>query len=303
MKQIMISASIVVMLAGCAFNPESMPIGQRDSTVYVDKGAPETLATEESKAKVSVITSFGDYKNYKQVCESLDSSLNARLAGFSFFQVVDRKSQAALIKDAVASGADSADIDVSGIEADFVVVARMASLAEKEMQTKKATMYSPEVMFDFKWISKATQRVIMTESIKPPVQSVSSKAEIVTALSRAAEDAVKEFCTKIAVKYAPPARVLQTRGNGEAARISIGTNYGVAEGTKVCFYEIVDNSDVGGKKRDMNDIATGVVKRVEEKSAWVKVDNAEKVNVRKGVYVRVLGQAKGTLLDVPDISL
>ena len=87
--------------------------------------------------------------------------------------------------------------------------------------------------------------------------------------------------------------LLQTRGNGAAARISLGKNYGVGEGTKVCFYEIIDNSDVGGEKRDKNDIAMGEVKRVEEKTSWVSVDNADKVNVRKGVYVRVLEQERG----------
>ena len=71
----------------------------------------------------------------------------------------------------------------------------------------------------------------------------------------------------------------------------------------MCFYEIVDNSDVGGAKRDMKDIATGKVKRVEEKTAWVAVDNSEATNVRKGVCVRVLGMAKASLLDVPDLNL
>ena len=133
----------------------------------------------------------------------------------------------------------------------------------------------------------------MTESIKPPMRSASSEVDLVNALNRAAGLAAADFCAKIAVKYAPPARVLQTRGNGAAARISIGKNYGIGEGTKVCFYEIIDNSDVGGAKRDMNDIATGEVKRVEEKTAWVAVDNAEQSNVRKGVYVRVLEQTRG----------
>lgn len=281
--------AVGVLVAGCAFNPESMPVGQKDSQVYVDKGAPESLAMQEKKAKVAVITSVGAYKEYQAVSESMDSSLNAKLSAFSFFEVVDRKSQAALIKDAVASGTASEDIDTSGVEADFVVVAKIASLTVKTV----GTMQSFDVMFDFKWISKATQRVIMTESIKPPTRSASSQEEVVSALNRAAEVAARDFCAKIGVKYAPPARVLQTRGNGAAARISIGKNYGVGEGTPVCFYEIIDNSDVGGEKRDMNDIATGEVKRVEEKTAWVAVDNADGVNVRKGVYVRVLEQKKG----------
>ena len=135
----------------------------------------------------------------------------------------------------------------------------------------------------------------MTESIKPSVRSAQTQADLFVALNRAAEVAAREFCAKIAVKYAPPARVLQTRGNGAVARISIGKNYGVSEGTKVCFFEIIDNSDVGGEKRDQNDIATGTVKRVEAKTAWVEVDNADNVNVRKGVYVRVLETTKGML--------
>lgn len=288
MNKAIVGIGVAALFAGCAFNPEAMPIGQKDSMVYVDEGAPKSLTTQEERAKVSVITSLGDYTNFKQVGDSLDSSMNAKLAAFSFFEVVDRKSQAALIKDAVASGTDAEDIDISGVEADFVVVASIASLTVQQV----GTSYSFDVRFDFKWISKATQRVIMTESVKPPSRSANSEVDLIAALNRAAEIAAREFCAKIGVKYAPPARVLQTRGNGAAARISIGKNYGVGEGTKVCFYEIIDNSDVGGEVRDMNDIATGEVKRVEDKTAWVAVDNPEQTNVRKGVYVRVLEQSR-----------
>ena len=158
MKKVIVGVGVVALAAGCAFNPESMPVGQRDSAVYVDAGAPKTLITEEAKAKVAVITSLGDYKDYKQVADSLDSSLNAKLAGFSFFEVVDRKSQAALIKDAVASGTDAADINVSGVESDFVVIARIASLVVQQA----GVGFSYDVTFDFRWISKETQRVIMT---------------------------------------------------------------------------------------------------------------------------------------------
>ncbi len=290
MKKTLFGAGLAALLVGCAFNPESMALGPRDSQVYVDAGAPASLTKKESKAKVAVIASAGQYKDHAQVAEMLDSSLNAKLSGFAFFEMVDRKSQAALIKDAVASGADADDLPVAGVEADFVVVARIASLAISSSPTQT---YSFDATFDFKWIGKASKRVIMTESIKPPTRMASSRVDLTKALGRAAEVAASDFCNKIAVKYAPPARVLQTCGDGVAARISIGKNYGVNEGTKVCFYEIVDNSAVGGEKRDMNDIAAGEVKRVEENTSWVAVEDAEKVNVRKGVYVRVLEQKRG----------
>lgn len=300
MKKMLIGAGVAAMLAGCAFNPESMPLGQKDSLVYVDAGAPESLATKENKAKVAVIAMI---PQNKAVEDALDSTLNAKLSKFAFFELVDRKSAAALIKDAVASGSTADEIDTTGVEADFVVVARAASLnvAKHESKDNKGNMYvsyATDVVFDFKWISKATQKVIMSESMTPRVKTATSEPEVAASLKKAAGEAASEFCTKIAVKYAPPARVLQTRGNGAAARISIGKNYGVGEGTRVCFYEIIDNSDVGGEKRDMSDIAAGVVKRVEEKTAWVAVDNAEDVNVRKGVYVRVLEGKKSSFGDM-----
>ena len=86
----------------------------------------------------------------------------------------------------------------------------------------------------------------MTESIKPSVRSAQTQADLFVALNRAAEVAAREFCAKIAVKYAPPARVLQTRGNGAVARISIGKNYGVGEGTKVWhFSHIMSGAKIG----------------------------------------------------------
>ena len=304
MKQMIVGAGLVALCAGCAFNPESMPIGQKDTAVYVDAGAPKELGQKEAKAKVAVITSEGDYKDYKQVTESLDSSLNAKLSGFSFFEVVDRKSQAALIKDAVIAGGDLTEIAVKGVESDFVVVVRIASLLVREsVGRKNSKISSSDVTFDFKWIDTDSKRVVMTESIKPPVGAASSSGDVFASLSRAAETAVSEFCTKIAVKYAPKARVLQTRGNGAAARISIGKNYGLSEGTEVCFYEIIDNSDVGGKKRDVNDIATGKVRRVEADAAWVKVNKPEETNVRKGVYVRVIRQGSVSILDDTGLAL
>lgn len=289
MNKVMMGVGAAAMLAGCAFNPEAMPLGQKDSMVYVDEGAPKTLTTKEERAKVAVISSAGAYKQYKTTADVLDSTLSAKLSGFAFFEIVDRKSQAALIQNALASGASADELPTSGVEADFVVVAKIASLAIQNT----GVGFSSDVVFDFKWMDASSQKVIMTESIKPPMRSASSEVDLVNALNRAAGLAAADFCAKIAVKYAPPSRVLQTRGNGAAARISIGKNYGLGEGTKVCFYEIIDNSDVGGAKRDMNDIGTGEVKRVEEKTAWVEVDNAEQTNVRKGVYVRVLEQTRG----------
>jgi len=300
MKKLMNTAATVVVLGGlvggCAFAPESMPIGQKDNTVYVDAGAPKSLSKKESRAKVVVVATPGKYKNFAQVAESMDSGLNDNLSKFAFFEMVDRKSGAALLNEKFATADDPTTVDLKQVEADFMVIARIASLEISQGQPTKHKgkvtpgTFSGKVQFDFRWLSIESQKVIMTKSVGPADLFGGDEAQIMSDVSRQAQEAVAEFCRAISSKYTPPARVLMTRGNGEAARISIGTNYGLKEGTQIGFFEIVDNSSVGGDARDRSDIGRGTVKLVDEKSAWVRVHDFEKVNVRKGVYVRVLDE-------------
>ena len=273
-----------LVVSGCAFRPESMPMTSRDNEIYNDPGAPKALATKENRAKVAVVTSAGAYPAYKMVAESLQSTLTANLSEFAFFEVVDRSSAAALAREKIAASDDPSELDLKQVEADFLVIAKIASVT--------ATQLKVDVQFDFKWLSIESQKVIMTKSIRPPVRMVAGADELPSALVRASEVAAREFNAMVAAKYAPPARVLQTRGGGRAARISLGKNYGLTEGTEVCFFEIIDNSAVGGEKRDVNDIARGIVKSVEATSAWVEVADFEKVSVRRGVYVRALEKKK-----------
>ena len=284
MKKKMVPAICAVLAAGCSFNPETMPISSRDQAVYVDAGAPQRDG--EEKAKVAVRVSVGDYSQYAIVGNSLSTTLGERLSNFAFFDLVDRGAASAIIQEMAATASDPTEIDFSNVEADFVVFAKIASIT--------TMLPKVDVQFDFSWVSLGdSQRVIMKKSIRPTTRAVANETEMEGVLIRAAELAAAEFAQAISSKYAPPARVLQTRGNGEAARINIGRDYGLAEGMEVEFYEIVDNSALGGDKRDASMVALGTVKRVEEKAAWVKVSDFEKVNVRKGVYVRVLERREG----------
>lgn len=293
-----IAAVLGGLVGGCAFTPETMPMGQRDNDVYVDPEAPKSLSQNESRAKVVVVATPGNFKDYKQVAESMDSFLNDRLSSFAFFEMVDRKSGAALVNEQAATAEDPTAIDFKQVEADFMVIARIASLdvtqgqpiMDKKGRVVQQAGYNVKAQFDFKWLSIESQKVIMTKSIGPCSAYAQDPSGIVSSVSEAAQSAVADFCRVISSKYAPPARVLMTRGNGEAARISIGKNYGLAEGTQIGFFEFVDNSSVGGDRRDRNDIGRGTVKSVDEKSAWVRVHEFEKANVRKGVYVRVLDE-------------
>ena len=312
---------IGVLVSGCAFDPYTMArVSPRDTTdMYVDAGAPEVNRKTE-RAKVAVKVSLGAYANkgYEGVADAMDSGLNADLSNFAFFELVDRKSLFALVNENVLNSDNPFEANtLSQVGADYIVVARLTSMVLAQGRLT--------AQFDFKWLNVASQRVVMTKSITPDsklvtggyaqynaqynaqaqtqtqtqVQTQVAEPPVVAALSNMAADAAKQFAHAITLKYMPPVRVVETRGNGAAARISIGKNYGLAPRNRVCFYEIVDNSALGGKKRDFCDLASGTVEIVEADSAWVKVNDPDKTNVRKGVYVRVLeGQDKGVLNNV-----
>lgn len=282
-KLMMVASAAMVgtMVTGCAFSPETMPMTQRDQEKYVDAGATKRGA--EAKAKVAVRTSVGGYKQYAVIGEALSSSLSDRISQFAFFDLIDRGNAAALLNEKVAGGEDAS---LANVESDFVVVAKIASITTRQMGTSTKI----DVQYDFSWISMAeNQKVIMKKSVHPTVRDaqVNVRGDVEDVLRRAAEKASQEFCEMISSKYAPPARVLQTRGSGEAARINIGQDYGLREGMEVEFYEIADNSEFGGSARDNSIIAKGEVKSVEQKAAWVQVFDFDKVNVRKGTYVRI----------------
>ena len=300
------AALLGVLVSGCAFDPYTMArVSPRDTTdMYVDAGADAPrVPGKTEKAKVAVWVSLGNYadkKGYKGVADAMDSGINADLSEFAFFEIVDRKSLFAIVDERVLTSDNPFEANtLSQVEADYIVVARLTLMVVNQI--------SLSARFDFKWLNVKSQRVVMTKSVTPDnkyvlgvhnalMQNDDSNPAVVAALSKMAEDAAKQFAHAITLKYMPPVRVTETRGNGAAARISIGKNYGLKQRNTVCFYEIVDNSALGGKKRDFCDLASGTVEIVEADSAWIKVNDPDKTNVRKGVYVRVLeGQDKDVL--------
>ena len=281
------AAAVGVVIGGCAFQPETLPVTQRDQETYVDAGAPKR--GKEVKAKVAVRASVGGYKQYAVIAEALSSSLSDRIAQFAFFDLVDRGNAAAVLQEKAANAEDPTEIDIKGVESDYVVIAKIASLTTRDIgQSTKI-----DVQFDFAWISMGEdQKVILKKSIKPTIRDANAQVQgdVLDILRRAAEKASQEFSEAISSKYAPPGRVLQTRGGGEAARINLGQDYGLREGMEVEFFEIADNSALGGDARDRSVVAKGEVKSVEANAAWVQVVDFEKVHVRKGIYVRILEQ-------------
>ena len=296
MKKLMIPVVGVLLVAGCAApQPELLGLMERDNAMYVDGGATEQKA--EQKEKVAIYVSQGDYKDYKSVAEAIDAQLTESLSAFAFFDVVERSNIGALQQEKFFTGED---IYEDLIEAsDYMVTAKMNSLkvdtyvptAAEQLTSLSGSSAQVRtrvsLSVDFRFYELATKRTILTKNITKEYSGLED-AQAMSKLALAAQECVKGFAHTIGSKFAPPARVVQTRGNCQVARISMGTNYGLVKGVEVEFYEFIDNSAIiAGATRDKNVIAKGRVLETSSNTAWVEVYDYEKVWVKRGDYVSI----------------
>lgn len=206
-------------------------------------------------------------------------------------------------------------------EADYLITAKFnAPQIEKTLGLnftggsnngqQQSDSFAVSASVDFRFYEKKTGRTILVKnierkapgtvaSVQPPTENspeVSAKLKVI------AQECSKVFAMELGARYAPPARVLETRGDAEVAKISMGTNYGVAKGVKVEFFEYVDNSDIiAGAKREPSPVGYGVVLESEQNTAWVEVLNPRKVFVKRGHYVKITSdQSKGLKSQLQD---
>ncbi len=295
-----------LLLIGCSSpHPEALSVMDRDKAVYEDAGGGALQQKKERKDKVAVVVSQGDYKEYKSVAQSIEAQLAEAISSFAFFEVVERSNLGALQQEKLFTGDD--DINDVVVPADYMITARLNAVkVDRQSQTPTTAAVSmarnlvqtaPQaggqvvcavsLSVDFRFYELATKRVIMTKNINKTYEGLEESA-VMAKLALAGQECVKGFAQTLGSRFAPPARVIQTRGNCEVARISMGMNYGLVKGVEVDFYEIVDNSAIiAGATRDKNVIGKGRVLEVDKNSAWVEVYDFEKVHVKRGHYVSV----------------
>lgn len=98
-----------------------------------------------------------------------------------------------------------------------------------------------------------------------------------TMLEQAAAQGVEKAMAQYARKFSPPIYVTDTCQDGEFARLSVGSDYGIATGMKVEFFRHRQKQGLDGQAETTEQrVGTGTVGQagapVEPKSAWVHVD-------------------------------
>ena len=307
---VLASGVALLVCAGCvAPKPESQPIDpNRDNLIYEDQGAVKQV--KEEKSRVAIIVSQGDYKEAAGAAKALDSTLTSLISDFAFFQVAERSNLGALMQEGALAALNADGDNLPEIpEADYLITASMNAFQIVQRQTTPLGSSTPKtvadvfISVDFRFYETESKRVILSKNIEKKypgedVSSAKSKAAV------AAQECAKVFAMELGTRYAPPARVVETRGGGRVAHISMGTNYGVAKGAKVEFFQYVDNSAViEGATRDPSVVATGTVLESDQKTAWVEVDNYKNAIVKRGHYVRIRSDQSKGLRDQFRISL
>ena len=133
---------------------------------------------------------------------------------------------------------------------------------------------------DFRFYEVATKKMIMDRSVEV---TCSGRGE--GDVNKAIREAARQFALELCLKYAPPVVVMESRGNGKIVRISMGQNYGLQKGSYVGFYYFRDLSKIqAGRDRVRTDIGQGKVIILNEKDAWVQVDNYKKSQIKLGHF-------------------
>lgn len=305
-----------LMLAGCsAPKPAQLPVTDRDRETYMDIGA--STLQKENKHRVAILVKQDNIPYGREVAEALDSSLTSVIADLAFFSIVERSNLDALLKE---QQLESLNVDeIENIEipgADYLITAKInaARIEEKQREDMEVgdiskllkgeqtvakvtkTYYTAATSVDFRFYEKITKRTILTKNIERKAQGeFANKDEAAAKLPIAAQECAKAFAMELGSRYAPPARVVEVRGNGRVAKLTIGSNYGLVKGVKVEFFEYVDNSDIiAGATREPSPVGYGVVIESDLTTSWAEVLDSGRAIIKRGHYVKITSdQSKG----------
>lgn len=295
----------VCMIVGCSSpKPEMMVQSERDKLTYLDKGAMTKRA--DISFRVAVCVDQKEYERFPAVGDAVEAQIAEAVSKFKLFQFVERSRINALAAEKLFQG-QSTDAPSLLTAADYLLSVKLnVSMEECKVRvdysgnpTKNQyadyfrKMWRLNVKPDFRLYEVDSGKVALVKSHEGRVWLPGSKIEEARAnlqpsIASAMKMLTKEFSMMLTSRYAPKARVLQTRGDGRVAQISIGKEYGVSPGMEVEFFSYEDNSDIVDDERTESIVGYGqVLEYISPKSAWVEVLDHSSVKVLRGHYVRV----------------
>ena len=313
---------LMLLLVGCTTSgpfkaPTVLPqdgeeyAGERSMSVYYK-------ARVVSKAEIAVYndSTAASIKLREQAAKDAEDSVVDFFSRLGKFSIIDRTNGIAVTSSRMVKG-QAASADKMDKHGDAVAVRHDVVGDRNEMEV--VLQVDTSVIFRAKWMGNTTHpkkaRGVKVTSrfrlVEPKTLEVLHGISVVAEVDcdrRDCRSAIQEACRQNAGKFAMligarllvPGLVMETRGAGRYARLSIGKNYQLTDGadgrlpTQVVFYERMKNQTSGGR-RGRKIVGRGTVVWVGRNSAWVEGDanwgerflgNAS-YGVRRGHFVRV----------------
>ena len=295
----------VCMIVGCSSpKPEMMVQSERDKQTYLDKGA--MTKRENVSFRLAVCVDPKEYERYPAAGDAVEAQMAEAVSKFKLFQFVERSRINALAAEKLFQG-QSTEASSLLTAADYLLSVKLnVSMEECKVRVdfngnrtnnkysnRFAKMWRLNVKPDFRLYEVDSGKVVLVKSYEGRVELPGStieeaRANLQPSIANTMKMLTKGFSMMLTSRYAPKARVLQTRGDGRVAQISIGKEYGMSPGMEVEFYGYEDNSDiVAGGERSESMVGYGrVLEDIGPKSAWAEVLDHSSVKVLRGHYVR-----------------
>lgn len=308
--------ALFALVGGCAApKPELLLPTERDQAVYVDNRGVQVK--NDVKFRIAVCVDKNDYARLPAVGQAIEAQMAEAVSKFSFFEFVERQRIKELAAERLFSG-NNDDASTLLQQADCLLSVKLNigqtrfsvqvqnpytpppstgklvqdMLADQQARKAAGTHPEPrwklEIKPDFRLYEVESKHVALVKSyVSSAVISAPDQAE--NAIIGEMRKHVEEFSHLLTRRYAPIARVLETRGGCEVALVSMGTDSGLEAGMPVEFFEYVDHSDiVSGAERQPRLVGRGrVLKDIGSSTAWVEVLDHSSVHVKRGHYVRV----------------
>jgi len=289
-KLAMIAAAAAVSSAitGCrSFEPLDMDQTARDQEVYKSDVQIPALP----RTKIAVINKLSMPKDHfpafdQYIVNQMESYVTAHFTNLGSFDTVDRKNGLTIDSEAVMSA------DKNGIDPSQVAGAQKILITETSVQWYAGSRmtYFPDkadsvkMITNYRMIDLQSKETVISKSIESHVEKVHGGNAAMQAIDDAAKSNAKKFAKVVSARFLPPAKVIQMRGNGLAAQVSMGKNYMAEPGEMVEFLTVETDGPIA--------FARGTVRIADDKRSWVEVMNHEKVGVKKGHFVKLLVAGK-----------
>lgn len=317
MKQTLIMAgcaAAIMLMSGCAaVNPLEVKQTARDLQARQDV---LIRPLPDARYKIAILSRAikhqSDPCNDAYLANEMESSLTTNLSNLGWFETVDRKNGILLAGEAMLSGEQNA-MDEENVPSAQLALVAQSSVTYIAKQGWKRTAYAnkargAEVITDFRLVDLATKEPLLVKKFCSIVDDT-AKGGARAAITEAVAQNAKKFARVVSARLLPEGKVLQTRGDGKYAQVSIGRNYQlepavkkwawwpykmlplclvketVIPATEVDFVTLTQDEQSG--RYDAMTFAKGTVLSADQRYAWIEVENPDTASVMKNDQVKV----------------